>query len=121
MFGNEMQYEPNEDGGQAVVAQFKGDELDGECGADVRAQNRGDRLRQCHESGIDKADEKHDRGTTLNESANDGAESQPRQSVAGGFAKERSHAIAHGGGESVAHGAHAKDEKGESAQQSKDQ
>jgi hypothetical protein len=111
-----VEEEADADGGPAVVGDVEGDELHGEGGADVGAEDGGDGLLEGHDAGVDEAGEHGDGGAGVGEEADGGAEDGALGAAAGGAGEDGAQGAAGGGAEAAGHDVHAVDEEAEAAE-----
>ena len=117
---DKLQHEADENDGINVVAELERQELCCHRGPDIRAEDDGDRLRQCHQSGTDEAD-RHDGGrrAALQDCRHQRSGERPHDRILCQKAEDLFHALPGSFLQGITHRIHAVQEKCQAADQAK--
>jgi len=121
LFAKKVKGKPDREDGQRVVTDLEGDQLNGESGAEIGAEDQCDRLGKRHQSGAGKADQHHrGRATALNHGGNKGARRQSKKAILGKGGQDRSESGSGQSLQSIPRPLKAMERKGDTAQQAED-
>ena len=106
----------DQDEGGGDLGQLQGDDLGGDGGADVSAEDDAQRLGQVHQASVHKAHNHHGYGAgALDDGGDDGANQHAHQAVAGEGFQQLAHLVARGAFEALAQVVHTVQEEAEAA------